>query len=96
LRCSRLRFAYGRGASRRGLTAHPSQAFAKTPTKRESRNRSIVVGVRVQATLSDPFEYGRDTLSAADAHGYQGVAAAAVLQLIHRLHRKQAAGGAEG
>src|SRR5689334_1714342 len=45
--------------------------------------------------FSDALEDRGDALAAADAHGHERVALLRALQLVERLHREDAAGGAD-
>lgn len=61
------------------------------------RQEILLAAVLIPAALLLPVAATArgDSLLASDAHGHEGVAAAAALQFIERLDRKQAAGGAD-
>src|SRR5579859_6378363 len=68
------------------------QLDCRFATPADSRASLLPVRHRL---ASHPLEHRRDTLPAADAHSYQRIASANPLQLVQRLHRKDATRGTD-
>src|SRR4051812_42375551 len=64
------------------------------PSARPMRGLRAIRPASLRQAALNPFEDGRDALSAADAHGNERIALLRALELVERLDREDAAGGA--